>query len=411
MDWDPTYKPRLRPVEVFRIPDEDGELDQEVVGLRDSAGLTNVMLTMSVPALQVLSFMDGSRSCEELLQEYERLQGRPLRRDTLESMLSYLEQAHFLEGPVFEAHYATLVDAYRQGPVRAMPQAEALGIDESGRVFDDMLAEAEVFDVDGTVRGAIAPHLDYGRGGPCYGTIYGLLRTRSVPDRVVILGTNHFGRSSAVTATGKDFETPLGRSRTDVAFIERLERAVGPLRDGEFDHVREHSVELQVAWLQHLWGADACSIVPILCHDPCGPTGTAPYDGQGVDLRDFATALRDLLREDDQDTLILAGADLSHVGATFGDTRALDEAFLSEVASADRAALVSLERDGADAFVEVLRGHDNATRVCSAGCMFATAVALEGARPHVLKYHQAVHQPSQNCVTCAAVVFTQSDHD
>jgi len=411
VDWDPTYKPRLRPVEAFRVPPEDGEAEGEVVALRDSSGLSDVVLTMSVPALQVLSFMDGSRSCHELLQEYQRLFDRPLRRRTLESMLDYLEQAHFLEGPMFEAHYASLVAAYRQAPVREMPHAASLGVDAAGHVFDETLAGVELPRVEGRIRGVIAPHLDYDRGGPCYALAYGLLRDRDVPDRVVILGTNHFGRSPTVTVTGKDFETPLGRTRTDVGFIERLEARVGSLREHEFDHGREHSVELQVAWLQHVYGAEAFSIVPVLCHDPCGPTGTAPYEGDGVDLRTFSTVLGESIRDDNLDTLVIAGADLSHVGATFGDARPLDDQFLAEVAWHDRAALARLELDGADGFVDELTRLNNATRVCSAGCIFAASTALADARAEMLAYHQAVHQEAQNCVTCAAVVFIQAHHD
>lgn len=404
MYWDQTYKPKLRPVEAFRLPPE-GE-DGELVGLRDAGGLSDVMVTLSVPALHVLMFMDGTRSCDEVLIEYERLYDQPLKRETLESMLKYLDEAHFLEGPAFDDYYDSLVAAYGAAPVREMPHASALGIERDGQVFEGMLIGVDVPPIDGAIRGIIVPHLDYSRGAPCYAVAYGALRDRRPPDRVVILGTNHFGRSPSVVATGKDFETPLGRTRTDREFIERLEARVGPFREHEFDHAREHSVELQVAWLQHLFGADAFSIVPVLCHDPCGPTGTAPYEGEGVDLRDFATTLGALLRDDDNDTLVVAGADLSHVGATFGDERRLDESFLQEVEVHDRTALDRLVRCGADEFVEALRARDNDTRVCSAGCVFAAATALSGAKARLLQYHQAVDRASQNCVTSTAVVFT-----
>jgi len=321
-------------------------------------------------------------------------------------MLDCLDQAHLLEGPSFEAHYASLVTAYRQAPVREMPHAAALGIDASGQVFEETLADADPFEVDGRIRGVIAPHLDYARGRPCYAIAYGMLRNREVPGRVVVLGTNHFGRSPTVVLTGKDFETPLGLARTDVAFIEKLEAGVGPLREHEFDHAREHSVELQVAWLQYLYGSEAFSIVPVLCPDPCGPSGTAPCYGDGVDLHAFATTLGKVIRDDHVDTLVIAGADLSHVGAVFGDARPLDEAFLGEVARHDRTALAKLEQGGAEEFLEELRRHENATHVCSAGCIFAAATALSDARGRVLAYHQAVHSEEPNCVTCAAVVFT-----
>ncbi len=395
-------------MEAFRLPPEDGERDArgETVGLRDATGLSNVILTLSEPALQLLTFVDGTRTCDEVLTAFDEVCGEPVARETLESMLTHLDKALLLEGPTFEAHYAELVAAYRASPARTMPQAEGLGVDACGGVFDDMLLGVDLPKIDGTIRGVIAPHLDYPRGAPCYAISYGLLRERPAPDRVIILGTNHFGRGTSVVATGKDFETPLGLTRTDVDFIKRLEGRVGPLRTHEFDHAREHSVELQVAWLQKIYGADAFTIVPVLCHDPCGPTGTAPYDGNGADLRDFANAIAAEIIAEDQDTLIIAGADLSHVGANFGDNQPLDEPFLHDVAEHDQNALASLSEDGADAFVDTLKTRDNRTRVCSAGCIFVATVALDDAAAHVLHYHQAVNQETQTCVTCTAAVFT-----
>src|SRR4029079_11601775 len=119
---------------------------------------------------------------------------------------------------------------------------------------------------DRHLAGLIAPHLDYPRGTPCYADAYGVLATMPPPKRVVILGTNHFGRASSSVATRKDFQTPLGTTRTDREFIAALEQSCGSdLCEHEFDHLREHSVELQVLVLQHLFGANSFTIVPVLC--------------------------------------------------------------------------------------------------------------------------------------------------
>lgn len=399
-------RPKLRPVEAFRLPADGKGADTELIGLRDSCGLSEVVLTMSVPALQILALMDGTRSRDDILACFERLHRSPLKRETLDTIIHHLEAAHLLEGPAFEVFYDALVQDYLALPARTMPHAAALGIDPAGSVFDRMLVGVEPEPIERTICGVIAPHLDYERGAPCYASAYGALRARQKPNRVVILGTNHFGRGTSVVATAKDFATPLGTAPTDRAFIESLEARVGSLRTHELDHAREHSVELQVAWLQYLYGEDTFSIVPVLCHDPCGPTGTSPYDGCGVDLRHFAEALGALIAEDSADTLVVAGADLSHIGATFGDERRLDDSFLDEVRNHDQTALARLERSGADEFVDVLRAKGNETRVCSAGCIFAATVALADARPELVNYHQAVDQDTQNCVTCCAVVFS-----
>lgn len=403
MLWDPTFKPRLRPLEAFPLPLGDGA----DVGVRDPGGLSSIVLTLSRPALHVMALMDGTNTCEDIRRKFHASLGQPLAVDTLQSMLEHLEQAHFLEGDGFESYYQSLSEEYRRQPAHGMRDAEAMGIaDDSGSVFKEMLAEVESTALPRPVVGLIAPHLDYRRGARCYAAAYATLRDRPAPRRVVILGTNHFGRSASVVATTSPFATPMGTTRTDTAFLQRLEARCGNLRACELDHAREHSIELQVAWLQYLFGADNFAIVPFLCADPCGPTGTAPHDGRGVDLRDFAAALGEVLAEDGQAALMVAGADLSHVGAAFGDARPLDDAFLQDVRCRDQAALDRIEANDPNGFTQCLAEVGNPTRVCSAGCIFALAAALPGTNARILGYHQAVDRPAQTCVTCAAVAFT-----
>jgi hypothetical protein len=401
--WNPTYQPKLRPVEA--IP--TGDVNGLAVALRDRSGLSPVVLTVSRGALGLLSLLDGARTCERIRLEFEALFAQRLSIETLLSVLEQLERAYLLEGPTFEAYYQERLRGYRERGVREMSHAGQLGLaDASGGVFAAMLDGVQPPPLAGRIAGLIAPHLDYPRGRPCYAAAYAALARRAKPARVVVLGTNHFGRSTAVVGTANAFATPLGTTQTDVAFLRRMEERCGPLRGFELDHAREHSVELQVAWLQYLFGAEAFQLVAFLCPDPCGPTATAPGDGQGVDLRLFAEALRDLLVEDLDDTLLVAGADFSHVGAAFGDERRLDEPFLGSVAEIDARALARLEEGDAEGFRATIAANQNATRICSAGCMFTLAAALPTARVTRLGYHQAVHEPSQTCVTCAAAAYT-----
>lgn len=402
--YDALYRPRLRPVEAVPVEGNGGV----TIALRDRSGLSNVLLSTSQAALVVMSLMDGRRTCAEIIEEFRAEVGRPLPEHTLGRLLDHLDRAHFLEGPTFEDFYQQRLVAYRAAPMRDMPHAASLGInDDSGEPFESMIHSRRPQLVRGTVCGIVAPHLDYARGAPCYIAAYGALRGRRRPERVVILGTNHFGRASSVVATGKDFSTPLGVTRCDTDFLERLESSAGPLRTYELDHVREHSVELQLPWLQYLFGAEQFTMVAILCPDPCGPTGTAPLFGDGPDLRVFAEALGDAIRTDAADTLIVAGADLSHVGEAFGDEALLDEAFLAHVKRRDEAALEALTRNDPETFRRCIAREDNPTRVCSAGSIYALLTALPEAQASLLEYHQAVDVAAQSCVTCTALVLTQ----
>ena len=388
-------------------------LDGELIVVRDRTGLSPAVLTVSRPVVFILSMFDGKHTLAEVQTAFAARTGQALSFETLAQVVGKLEETCLLEGESFDAYYGRLVAEYRASPARPMLSAAAMGLDGNcGAMFDDMLARhggGACTDkvTDGVVvRGLIAPHLDYPRGAPCYGRAYGRLRDRATPERIVILGTNHFGLSPGVVATGNDFATPLGVSRCDVAFIERLEARIGPLRESELDHLREHSIELQVLWCQHLFGAETFRIVPALCPDPCGAEGVdaGAGAGGGVGLRAYAEALGELLAEDRADTLVIAGADLSHVGANFGDDRVLDDDFLAEVRRRDGEALDHVAGSDPAGFVARVGLDDNPTRVCSAGCVYALMKALPAARIEVLDYHQAVDPTTQTCVTCAAAV-------
>ncbi|HTE20033.1 MAG TPA: AmmeMemoRadiSam system protein B, partial [Armatimonadota bacterium] len=209
-----------------------------------------------------------------------------------------------------------------------------------------------------------------------------------------------------VVGTTADFQTPWGVLPTDREFMQRLSAECGGnLFPYELDHLREHSVELQAVWLHHLFG-DGVRIVPFLCPDPSGRRGTAPGDPDGVDLREFALALGHLIRRDPEPTLVVASADLSHVGRYFGDERALDEGFLQTVRETDEAALSPIDRNDANGFRDHMAATGNPTRICSVGCLYALMVALgPEAVPRRIRYHQAVTPEIENGVSCAAFAF------
>ena len=161
-------------------------------------------------------------------------------------------------------------------------------------------------------------------------------------------------------------------------------------------------MELHTVWLHHLLG-EGVRVVPFLCPDPSGPHGTRAGDEGGVDLREFALALGELIRKDPEPTLVVASADLSHVGRYFGEDRDLSRAYLSGVRESDGAALEYVERNDPEGFREHMAGTGNPTNICSVGCIYAALVALGAdVEPRKLRYHQAVTSELENAVTCAA---------
>lgn len=400
-------RPQLRAVEAF--PHEDSGKTMFV--LRDPAGLADQDLLLSPNAYLIAALLDGTRDLDAIRTEFFKRTGQVLPADQLDEITGGLRRARFLEGPEFEAYYGKLASAYRIGTERRSGDLLGAGVGEDESLAD-MFArmfpgQIEPVSGEARVRGLIAPHLDYKRGWECYARAYARLRGECDIGRFVILGTNHFGRSGSVVATDKTFVTPLGRTEVDRPFLANLSARCGTdLCAGEYDHLREHSVELQVLILQSLFGPDAFEVVPFLCPDPCGPTGTDPLDGRGIDLRRFAEHLRDTLVEDRVRTVVIAAADLSHVGRRFGDDTELDAMFLHDVSARDQRALIAVRENNPEKFRRTVAENDNPTRICSAGCIYTLLVALPDAAPSLLRYDQANTPDQHACVTCSAFVLT-----
>jgi len=399
--------PPLRPLEVSPFRNARNEL---YFALRDLTQVAPHPLAVSLPGYFVLSQLDGQRTCRDIQLAFLRQFGQLITTEQIQQVVQALDQALMLDSAAYHAAYAKLEAEYLASQTR----------DSRGRYPDADLLRAEIEALLargsaqalpsaaelGDVCGIIAPHLDYQRGGPCYADAYAALARAAPAERYVILGTNHFGRSSTVVATGKDFSTPLGQVATDQAFIRRLEAALGTsICRHEFDHNAEHSVELQVHILQVLHGSTGrFRIVPILCPDPCDPGRSTAPDGAGPGLTDFADALGRLVARDRRRTVLIAGADLSHVGQHFGDPGPTTRAFLRQIARADRHLLRLLEARREEEFVAMLRASQNPTRICSAGCIYALLRALPDRPCRVLRYHQAVCMEAETHVTCMAAV-------
>ncbi len=399
--------PKLRPIEVGRASNDD---DDDLVVVHDPTGLAGVAVSVSMPALFLLTLMDGRHNLDSIQREFHEQFHQSVSMTTLTQLVEQLQSARLLEGPAFESFYQQRLEEYRAQPTRRMSDLAELGFNGE----DPTAAMNRLFDwknvdfANRNIAGIVAPHLDYPRGQPCYLEAYSVLRTCRNFRRFIILGTNHFGRSTSFVTTTRPFETPLGTTSVDTGFIEKLEyRCEGSLRRFELDHQREHSVELQVLLLQLLFGPDQIKIVPFLCPNPCGPPDLELADHPDVDASVFCEQVKDMLKEDATPTCVIAGADLSHVGAYFGDGTPLTDEVLNQTREADERVLMWIARNDPNGLIDELNETSNPTKICSIGCLWALMAILPDAHPELLKYHQAVNHELQCCVSCTAVIFVE----
>jgi AmmeMemoRadiSam system protein B len=113
----------------------------------------------------------------------------------------------------------------------------------------------------------VVPHAGYYYSGPVAAHAYKELACDGPFDTAVILGPNHtgYGYPVSVWADG-DWTTPLGEVQINRELAQNLLGNV--IQADEMAHVREHSVEVQLPWLQYLY--KKAKIVPItmLAQDP-----------------------------------------------------------------------------------------------------------------------------------------------
>src|SRR5262249_34028540 len=129
---------------------------------------------------------------------------------------------------------------------------------------------------DGRLRAALIPHIDYNRGGISFAWGFKEVAEQTDASLFVIIGTSHYSLSR-FTLTRKNFKTPLGIVPTDQEYIDKLIARYGDgLFDDELAHLPEHSIELEVVFLQYLYeGRRNIRIVPLLV----GPFADCVLDG------------------------------------------------------------------------------------------------------------------------------------
>ncbi|MCD6341958.1 MAG: AmmeMemoRadiSam system protein B [Thaumarchaeota archaeon] len=101
----------------------------------------------------------------------------------------------------------------------------------------------------------ISPHAGYVYSGPVAAHGYLQLENRIKPETVVILGPNHYGVGSPVSIyPSGEWVTPLGSVKVDEKLALKLAEISDVFTLDEFSHSREHSIEVQVPFLQYVLG-------------------------------------------------------------------------------------------------------------------------------------------------------------
>jgi hypothetical protein len=179
-----------------------------------------------------------------------------------------------------------------------------------------------------SAKACLVPHAGYMYSGHVAGAVFARLE---LPKKFIVLGVRHYprGEPAAILSSG-GWRTPLGDAPIDEGLAGALRRECPLLREDTVAHSTEHSLEVQVPFLQAL--APGFSFVPVAL-------GTVQFEslvgvGQGIAC---------VLGNAREDVLLLTTSDLNHYEDD-ATTRTKDRKAIDRMLALDARGLAATKR-------------------------------------------------------------------
>ena len=358
-----------------------------------------------------LPLLDGLNDLRDIQAALFRVFGQVLETAALQNLIRILDEHFFLEGDTFNG----LLDRETNSPTRPAALAGRAYPDQPGPLAEMLESYFEPRSETGPASpiqpgGLAAPHIDFNRGGPCYASAYRELDRDRPPDVAVILGTAHQPIRSWLAFLNKNIMTPFGPARRHNEILDRLQHRLGPTPiEDIFAHRQEHSVEFQAVWLQGVYRrVGGPAVVPVLCgsfhplmEDDREPEEEASYE-------EALEALAELLEEQraaGRRVLVVASADLSHVGPQFDDDFKVTPEVAEKVRELDLELLrLAVDGDYRSMYARVA-ATGNQTNVCGVACLYALLRLCGGRAGRLLDYGQWIDENGLGLVSFAGLAF------
>jgi AmmeMemoRadiSam system protein B len=381
--------------------------------LRDPLQLTDKAVTIPQALGPLLALCDGTRDGDALRAAFAVRFGLRIGPDVMEGLLLALDEALLFDNERFAAAREQALIEFRQASCRfpsPVGQSYPADVDELCHLLrgylDDMDEERGA--IGGTdVRGLVSPHIDYMRGGSVYARVWKRAEEAvRAADLVLLLGTDHMGKDGALTLTRQHYATPFGLLSTARDVVEVLADALGDEAAfaDELHHRSEHSIDLAAVWLHYMREGEPCDVVPILC----GSFGHF-VRGEAEPASDLKiNALTDAFRQatDGRRVLVVAAADLSHVGPAFGG-QPLDFMGRAQLQAADYELIERMCEGDAEGFFVAIKRDDDRRNVCGLSSIYLTLRMLSPTQGERVAYNRCpADQNDTSFVSICGVLFS-----
>ncbi len=226
-----------------------------------------------------------------------------------------------------------------------------------------------------SIVGAVCPHAGFMYSGPVAAHVFCALANDGFPETFVIIGPNHTGMGAMVATTIEDFSMPMGVVPVDKDLAQKMVQGI--VSDDLLAHRGEHSLEVQLPFIQHL--QPSAKIVPI-----------------SMGLQDYKTAkeVGEIIAKETQgrDIVTIASTDFSHyIPQEIAEKR--DKLAIDRI----------LDLDPKGLYNTVTKENIS---MCGFGPVMAMLIASKGRKAELLKYSTSGDvQPMREVVGYAGIVI------
>ncbi len=413
---DSQHHPLLRNLQYS--PLKQGE--EQYILLWDPTGLSSEKLVLPLNYFYLFQFFDGEHSLEEVGAEYLKKYGEFMLPDKLKQLVSDLDDKLFLEGKRVERVQQEALEQYRQLDVRPMAfsgkqyeadpvklRAQLDGFYQSNEGPEKTPSE----NAGKPIRGLVAPNFDMKEAGSIYAWGYKELREGQVPDVFVMVGTCHAGLEGGMVFTDKDFETPFGRVAVNRPLVDYIRKETGELFfQEELLHLREHSLEFQLPFLQHALGEGrAISILPVLCAFPPATLTGGEFQHLFERVDQFLSITKRAVKATGQEVCVIASANLAHIGIRYGDQKPPTDFSFHRCMQTDLEMLKKVEEGDPEGFAEFILKEKDQRKILGFSPIFSLLKLLANdespVKGQVLRYDRGITDQFNSTVTYASIVF------
>ena len=245
------------------------------------------------------------------------------------------------------------------------------------------------------IKGIIVPHAGLTYSGAIAAHSYNFLAQNGFADTFIILGPNHTGMGSGVSViTEGEWLTPFGTTKINEILSKQIRRDIIDMDENA--HKYEHSIEIQLPFLQFIVGSRNFDFVPI-----------------SMSMQDVKTAkevgyiISNVIKDSDEKVVIIASTDFTHAGFNYASMPPKGMDVYEYAEKQDKLAIdkiLNLDPEGLIQTVE-----QKSITMCGYGPVAAMLYAtknLGANKAELLKYGTSCEvQPGKSCVGYGAIAI------